>query len=65
MTFDNKKILQSYPWKHHEKSSDNFWAIFDDYLECQIDFSKFFSEKKSNFKSLQTHRSFDTHLKLI
>ena len=33
MTFDTKKILQSYRLKHYEESLDNFWAIFDDFLE--------------------------------
>ena len=32
MTFDTKKILQSYRLKHYEEYLDNFWAIFDDFL---------------------------------
>ena len=46
-TFDKKKILQRYRQKNYGQSVDKFWVIFNNLRERQIEFGKFFSEKKN------------------
>ena len=52
MTFDPQKISLSNRLKYHEDYLCKFSVIFSDYIQHKIDFSKLFSEKKSDFKWL-------------
>ena len=58
-TFDRKKIFRSYCRKHHGELLYIFWVIFKNLLECKIDFSKFYSNKK-NLPSNGSNTKFST-----
>merc|ERR1712168_731110 len=56
--FKNTKVLLEYCLAHHDTSLSHFLVIFNELLKCSITFSNFFSEKKSDFKWLSTHKGF-------